>query len=388
MKFEFINDLKFKEILLRDYEELIKCYEIKASKSVLILCGSIVETILTEYFVDSLPDGKTKEDILKMSLGKLLELAEEKNVITSKIKKLSSVIQDYRNLIHPGREIRINESFSNEDSEISMSLLRIIVDSIKTKYSEKIKYTGTDVFEKLKNDWGFQSVYGIVITKLNFQERENLLELFIEFEKYEKSKFEYFRLEIEEDGQQEDKYGLVEIEEVKRFVKELKPLLKQEIIEKKLAELLHSVTTGEKVVTLSLYNLFHEELGLLKKDDQELIAIYMLSLLESISEESSKLSEEKTFSTIGKYIHTDKGLEKLKDFSSFAIVNYYWKKIEPEMNVFEQIFNSLNGELREKLKTHMDIFLTPEKGTLPNDILEGFVKEAVKRGLLDNKYNS
>ena len=36
----------------------------------------------------------------------------------------------------------------------------------------------------------------------------------------------------------------------------------------------------------------------------------------------------------------------------------------------------------------MDAFLTPEKGTLPNDIINGFVKEAVKRGILDNKYNS
>lgn len=388
MKFEFINDLKFKEILLRDYEELIKCYEIKASKSVLILCGSIIETILTEYFIDSLPEGKLKDDILKMSLGNLLELAEEKHVITSKIRKLSSVIQDYRNLIHPGREVRKSEGFSNEDAEISMSLLKIIVDSIKTKYSEKIKYTATDVFEKLKNDWGFQSVYGIIITKLNFRERENLLELFIEFEKYEKSKFEYFSLDNDEDEQQDDKYGLVEIEEVKRFVKELKPLLKQEILEQKLAELLHSITTGEKVVTLSLYNLFHEELSLLKKEDQELVAIYMLSLLESISEESSKLSEEKTFSTIGKYIQTDKGMEKLKDFSSFAIVNYNWKNIEPEMSVFEQIYNSLNGEIKEKLKNYMDAFLTPVNGTLPNDILNGFVKEAVKRGILDNKYNS
>lgn len=323
MKFEFINDLKFKKILLRDYEELVKCYEIKASKSVLILCGSIVESILTEYFIDSLQEGKSKEDILQMSLGKLLELAEEKNIITSKIKRLSSVIQDYRNLIHPGREVRKSESFSNEDAEISMSLLRIIIDSIKTKYSEKIKYTAKDVFEKLKHDWGFQSVYGIVITKLNYSERENLLDLFIEFEEYEKSKLEYFNMDNDKKEQLKDKYGLVEIEEVKRFVKELKPLLKQEVLEQKLAELLHSITTGEKVVTLSLYNLFHEELGLLKKEDQELIAIYMLSFLESISEESSKLSEEKTFSTIGKYIHTIKGIEKLKDFSSFAIVNYY-----------------------------------------------------------------
>jgi hypothetical protein len=386
MKFEFINDFKFKDILLRDYEELMKCYEVKATKSVLILCGSIIETILTEYFIESLPNGNTKEDILKMSLGKLLDLAENNNLITSKIKKLSSVIQDYRNLIHPGREVRINEGFNNDDAEISMSLLRIIVDSIKTKYSEKIKYTAFDVFEKLKNDWGFQSVYAIVITKLNYQERENLLELFIEFEKYEKTKLGYFSLSAD-DEQKDDKYGLVEIEEVKQFVKELKPLLKQELIEKKLADLLNSITKGEQIVTLSLYNLFHEELILLKKDDQELVAIYMLSLLEVILDESSIFSKEKTFSTIGKYIHTDKGLKKLQAFTEYAIINYYWKTIEKEMNVFEQIYNSLNSDLRDKLRIHIDAFLSPKKH-IPNDILEGFVKEAVRRGILDDKYGN
>jgi len=383
MKFEFISDKKFKEILLRDYEELLMCYEIKATKSVLILCGSIIEAILMEYFIDSLPHGRTKDDILKLPLGQLLEIAETEGVITSKIKKLSSVIQDYRNLIHPGREIRKDEKFSNEDAEIALTLLKITVDSIKTKYSENIRYTAKDVFEKLLNDWGFQSVYGLIITKLNFTERENLLELFIESEKNVKSKYVYFQLDEDTTISKENK--IKEFEEAKPFVIELKPLLRKETIIKYLAELLNSITTGEKVVTLALYNLFHEDLSELKDDDQELIAIYMLSLLESISDESIKLANERTFSTIGKYIKTTNGINKLKEFASFAIVNYDWKNIEPEMNVFEQIFNSLNGDIKDELKQFMKKFLTPEKGTLPDDILEGFVREAIKRGILNKE---
>jgi hypothetical protein len=383
MKFEFISDKNFKEILIRDYEELLKCYEIKATKSVLILCGSIIEAILIEYFIDCLPHGKTKDEILRLTLGQLLELAENEKVITSKIKKLSSVIQDYRNLIHPGREIRKEEKFSNEDAEIAMTLLKITLDSLRVKYSENIRYTAKDVFEKLLNDWGFQSVFGLIITKLNFSERENLLELFIESEKNAKSKYEYFQLG-EETANSNDS-SIKEFEEAKPFVIELKPLLKKETILKYLAELLNSITTGEKVATLSLYNLFHEDISELKDDDQELIAIYMLSLLESISEESAKLANERTFSTIGKYIKTKNGMNKLKEFTSFAIVNYDWKNIEPEMNVFEQIFNSLNGEIKEELKQYMNKFLTPEKGTLPYDILEGFVKEAIKRGILNKE---
>lgn len=381
MKFEFISDKKFKEILLRDYEELLNCYEIKATKSILILCGSIIEAILIEYFIECLPHGKTKDDLLRLTLGQLLEIAETEKVITTKIKKLSSVIQDYRNLIHPGREVRKEEKFSNEDAEIAMTLLKITVDSIKAKYTENIRYSAKDVFEKLLNDFGFQSVYGLIITKLNFTERENLLELLIESEKNAKLKYAYFQLD--DDSPFSNVHRIKEFEEVKPFVKDLKPLLKKETILKYLAELLHSITTGEKVVTLALYNLFHEDLSELKDDDQEIIAIYMLSLLESISEESAKLANERTFSTIGQYISTTNGINKLKEFTSFAIVNYYWKNIEPEMNVFEQIFNSLNGDIKDELKQYMNKFLTPENGTLPYDIREGFVKEAITRGILN-----
>lgn len=49
MNFDFISDDNFRNILQRDFEELNKCIEIKASKSVLILSGSIIEAILTDY---------------------------------------------------------------------------------------------------------------------------------------------------------------------------------------------------------------------------------------------------------------------------------------------------------------------------------------------------
>ncbi len=54
------------------------------------------------------------------------------------------------------------------------------------------------------------------------------------------------------------------------------------------------------------------------------------------------------------------------------------------MDVFEQINNFLDEVLKNELKIYMVKFLTPEKGTLPKDILEGFAKEAIKRNIIDS----
>lgn len=131
MNFDFISDNNFKELLTRDYLELKKCIEHKCIKSTLVLSGSIIEAILTEYFLQFPPTGKTESQIMNSTLNDLLSWAISENVISSKEKDLAGVVKDYRNLIHPGREIRKGEKFSEETANISVSVLKIIVESVK-----------------------------------------------------------------------------------------------------------------------------------------------------------------------------------------------------------------------------------------------------------------
>lgn len=106
MNFDFISDKNFRELLIRDYQELKDCEESKATKSILILSGSIMEAVLTEYFIQFPPLGKSENQILTASLSDLITLAKEEKVISETEKNLASVVKDFRNLIHPGREIR------------------------------------------------------------------------------------------------------------------------------------------------------------------------------------------------------------------------------------------------------------------------------------------
>lgn len=130
MQFEFVNDETFQIILERDYEEVQKCLETKSSKSILVLSGSIVEALLSDYFIENLPFGQTQTTILSATLFELLDFAEAVGIITKSEKNLATVIKEYRNLIHPGREVRKNEQFDFETAQLAFQILNLLIRKI------------------------------------------------------------------------------------------------------------------------------------------------------------------------------------------------------------------------------------------------------------------
>lgn len=86
MNFDFIADQRFRTLLSRDYLELQKCLENDASKSALVLSGSILEAALSDFFIQFPVNGKSENSILQSNLGTLIEIAESEKIITSKEK--------------------------------------------------------------------------------------------------------------------------------------------------------------------------------------------------------------------------------------------------------------------------------------------------------------
>lgn len=375
MTFDFVADKRFQDLLERDYQELKRCLEISAVKSTLILSGSILEAILTEYFIQFPVNGKTESQLLKTTLAELIDLAVQEGVISEREKNLSSVVKDYRNLIHPGREIRKNEQFDSDSAAIATSVLNIVIGSIKSKYLTAYGYLASDVFEKLKRDWNFHVIYDKVILKLNHNERVKLLKYLVEYEIYEKGYWPCF----EEEGYVKER-EITNLEYIKEHIEKLKPLVENSIIKIYLKRLVQEVETGKSLDAYSLYNLFHEDLNMLSEEEQDIIVIYMLKLFNSVIERASDVEYEKTYSTIGKYIKTEKAQQALLDYISFCVVNFYHRDMEKEMNVFEQVFNSLPEGVKALAEKHLLTFLSPiEK--LPADI-KMFYDEAVKRGFI------
>ena len=100
----FMRGKEFRKIIKNDFEEVKIASKHKAWKAVIILCGSIIEVILSEILIQH---GIEPNKVYRMTFSALLEKAIESSYISKEELDLSSVIKNYRNLIHPGRNIRL-----------------------------------------------------------------------------------------------------------------------------------------------------------------------------------------------------------------------------------------------------------------------------------------
>jgi hypothetical protein len=59
-------------------------------------------------------------------LSKLIAVAVEMNKVSDAVEKLSNPVREYRNLAHPGNELRTGLSFGAEEARIALEVLHIL----------------------------------------------------------------------------------------------------------------------------------------------------------------------------------------------------------------------------------------------------------------------
>jgi hypothetical protein len=121
--FNFLHDRGLKVIIERDYSELSSILlPDGAWKSVVIMAGSILEAILFDVLTNprfnSRAVSSTKvptnnhtglpiTDLEKWRLQNLIEVAEDISILPPKrAKSIDQVLRDYRNFVHPKREVK------------------------------------------------------------------------------------------------------------------------------------------------------------------------------------------------------------------------------------------------------------------------------------------
>ena len=114
--FDFITSKEFRESLESDYNEMRSCVEAQAWKSVQVLAGSIVESLLIDYLSSTPNANRSKKDPLKLDLSEAITICREEKVLSERASDLCSVVRSYRNLIHPGRMVRLEEPAPNMGS--------------------------------------------------------------------------------------------------------------------------------------------------------------------------------------------------------------------------------------------------------------------------------
>ncbi len=174
-KFDFITDERLRTSLEADNNEVDVCFEHGAWKSVHVLVGSIIEALLVDFLMSSGHKTTGGDDILKFDLGKLIDMCKNLGVLTEKTKELSIAVKSYRNLIHPGRLIRLKEKADRNSATVAQALLAMIIEAISQRKTEQYGYTAEQILSKIEKDPSCVSILGHLLRDTKEHEVERLL---------------------------------------------------------------------------------------------------------------------------------------------------------------------------------------------------------------------
>jgi len=106
---------KYKDILRRDWQELVFNYNVKNHKSTVILSGSFVELLLTYYCekkrkkilgIKGSSGQVSNKKLYDCVLNDLITYVTDQRWFGNDFSHLSNIARVYRNFIHPGLELK------------------------------------------------------------------------------------------------------------------------------------------------------------------------------------------------------------------------------------------------------------------------------------------
>lgn len=130
--FVFIRDSHLREMIERDYVDIQKDYISGSWKSVIILCGGAIEAILLDRLLQDESAAKNaksapgKGDLSKWDLSELINVAVELKIIEPSANMLANAVRQYRNLVHPGNELRSKLTVGQLEAESAFNALKIV----------------------------------------------------------------------------------------------------------------------------------------------------------------------------------------------------------------------------------------------------------------------
>jgi len=125
---DFVTLEDLRSSLESDLQEMTRCAQAKAWKAVHVLAGSIVEAILIDALVSE--QVVSLEQAVKLELAAAIITSKDKGIISARTADLSSVIRSYRNLIHPGRALRLSERVDAIQRTLAQALVSIVLEEM------------------------------------------------------------------------------------------------------------------------------------------------------------------------------------------------------------------------------------------------------------------
>ena len=140
---KLVPDTEMQAILTRRWNETSACIDADAHLAATVMMGAILEALLlsrANYTADksklfkakSCPKDKNKKSLplSKWTLKNYIEVAHELGWIRRSAKDVSVVLRDYRNFIHPAKELSHRVRIEREDSEMFWLVFKSLAEQI------------------------------------------------------------------------------------------------------------------------------------------------------------------------------------------------------------------------------------------------------------------
>jgi len=150
--FSFVKNDQLRRIVGRDYSELQNVKSVRALKSGLVLAGGLIEALLLDALQSDEPRAQNSskggnykgKDLDEWPLSTLIDVAVDLGLIGQTTRKFSDAVRDLRNLVHPGKEIRENFSFGQEEANIADQVLEVVIRDLKKTASSARPQPGSE----------------------------------------------------------------------------------------------------------------------------------------------------------------------------------------------------------------------------------------------------
>jgi len=140
---KLVASSEMQAILNRRWDETIACVSVHANLAATVMMGSLLEALLftrANKFADQkrlfLASAAPKDDkgkplpLSRWTLKNFIEVGYELKWIGEPAKKVSEFLGDYRNLIHPEKELRRGVLLRNADAKMFLAIFREVAEQV------------------------------------------------------------------------------------------------------------------------------------------------------------------------------------------------------------------------------------------------------------------
>jgi len=131
----FIHDEPLRKILEADWRESNRLVQVRAWKSIIIMCGGILEGLLIWRLENTASEneGKSYEDWM---LNELIKKCKGNGLLNKEDEQLTEWARIYRNVIHPANQKKYRRTIERSHAMIALNLVDALASSFRSRATQ------------------------------------------------------------------------------------------------------------------------------------------------------------------------------------------------------------------------------------------------------------